>query len=314
MSEPVSGHRHVLAQVDILNRMEEFDALFHGLLKCLATCYQAHSSGPLVNHRRLDHLGQIVLAGGASGIDQSDPSHVVVHHLIPRQVNRMFPIELRVHLLVELAKTSLLVQGLIAAISHGRLLLNNIGLNRRAEVVGLSRHVGAQVVIHAPDFEGLVPQIAPENRHHPRLVRPMKDLADFLDLPAALSRAEVHRRSDRHGAHIKSLPHVGKQDLIERVGMAQQFVVIELDDEGYLVRVPPCNASEHAQRRCHGVAARFKGQFHDVLAVEVNGIRGKRRPGGMLDPLIYGQNRKITRTVQVTIIYRATYPRSYPRP
>jgi hypothetical protein len=59
---------------------------------------------PLVDDSGGNSVVQIVITGGSSRVNQPDPSHVAVGHLIPYQVNRMVGAELGVHGLCLLAE------------------------------------------------------------------------------------------------------------------------------------------------------------------------------------------------------------------
>ncbi len=62
------------------------------------------------------------------------------------------------------------IQGQEAAVVLGQLLLDNIGFDGHAEMIGLSRQVSGDVIILTIHLEALVAQIAPENGPHPKLV------------------------------------------------------------------------------------------------------------------------------------------------
>ena len=53
------GDGDALAEVDVLDGVEQDDAVLHVLLEGLATGNQAHAAGTLVDHCRLDGLRQI---------------------------------------------------------------------------------------------------------------------------------------------------------------------------------------------------------------------------------------------------------------
>src|ERR1700693_5352242 len=53
---PVSGYGDGLVQVNVLDRVKQFDTLLHRPLKRLASADQSHSAGPLVDHRGADCL------------------------------------------------------------------------------------------------------------------------------------------------------------------------------------------------------------------------------------------------------------------
>ena len=74
----------------------------------------------------------------AARIDQAGAAHVAVRDLVARQVDRMIAREIRVHLLVRLAE----VDRVVAAVVLGQLLLDDVGLDRHAEVIRLAGEIG----------------------------------------------------------------------------------------------------------------------------------------------------------------------------
>jgi hypothetical protein len=53
-------NRYLSIEVNILNRMKQFNPLAHRPLECFAPCYEPHSSGALVNDGCAHGLSQIV--------------------------------------------------------------------------------------------------------------------------------------------------------------------------------------------------------------------------------------------------------------
>lgn len=272
-----SGDGDALAEVDVLDGVEQDDAVLHVLLEGLATGNQPHAAGTLVDNRRLDGLGQIVFAGRSAGIDQALATHVAVHHLVAGEVDGMVAGEVRIDALVCLAE----LEGVEAAVGFGQLLLDDVGTDGDTKVVGLGGQVSGSVVVDtslavlAVDLESVVAQVAPENGDHAQPVCFFEGCGHFLNLASRLGRAEVDGGADGDCPHVIGLPHLTEHDLVELVGIAEEFVVVELDDERNLVGVLARHRAEHAEGRCHCVAAAFDGQFDDLVAVEVDGVLGE---------------------------------------
>ena len=87
----------------------------------------------------------------------------------------------------------------------GQLLLDDVGLDRHAEVVGLAGQVGRVVVVDAVGLERVVAQVAPQHGEHAELVGLRERRRDLLDLPGRLVGAEVDRRADAGGAQVVRL-------------------------------------------------------------------------------------------------------------
>ena len=87
--------------------------------------------------------------------------------------------------------------------------------------------------------------------------------------------------------------HGAEEDLVELVGIGEQLVVVELHEEGNLVRVFARDGAEHAEGGGDGVAAAFDGEFDDVFGIEIVGILGEAGAGGVFDALIDGQDGEV---------------------
>ena len=62
-------------------------------------------------------------------------------------------------------------QGGVAAVVFGQFLLDDVGLDRHAEMIGLAGQIGRDVIILVGGLERGVAQVAPEHRHQAQLVR-----------------------------------------------------------------------------------------------------------------------------------------------
>src|SRR5258705_2248313 len=102
-----------------------------------------------------------------------------------------------VNAFVELAVVGIAdVEGLVAAVIFGELLLDDVGLNSDAEVIGLASEVGGDVVVLIL-LEGVVAGIAPENRGPAKFVSLRDGGADFDELAVGLVGAEIDGCSNR---------------------------------------------------------------------------------------------------------------------
>ena len=96
-------------------------------------------------------------------------------------------------------------------------------------------------------------------------------------LPVALVRTEIDRRAHGGRAHIVSFAHGAKQNLVKLVRISQQLIVIDLHDEGNVVRVLASHNAQHSKRRRHRVAAAFDSKLDNVLRLKIHRIGRKRR-------------------------------------
>src|SRR5690606_32596771 len=125
-------------------------------------------------------------------------------------------------------------------------LLDNVGFDRHAKMIGLSGEVSRNVIVNSIFFERRVAEIAPENGCHSEFVRHSKSLAYFLYLPCRFFTSKIDCRAHSCSTEIPACLDGGKHDLIELIGVGEEFVVIDLNDEGYFVCILPCKESESA--------------------------------------------------------------------
>ena len=173
----------------------------------------------------------------------ADAAHVAVHHLPAGEVDRVVGGELLVDERVGLAE----LEGVVAAVVLGQLLLDDVGLDGDAEVVGLTGEVGRQVVVGLLGLEGRVAEIAPEDGEEAEGVGVLEGGPDLLELAVGLFGAEIDGGADADGTEFGGLGHGGEHDLVVGVGVVEELVVVELHDEGDLVGVATGHDAEDAQ-------------------------------------------------------------------
>ncbi len=169
-------------------------------------------------------------------------------------------------------------------------------------MIRLAGQVGGGLVVDAVLCEPFVSQVCPQHGDHAQLVRPLERGGDLLDLSPRLGRAEVDRRSDGGRPEVECLVHRAEQPLVVRVRVAQHLVVVDLDDEGDLVRIFPRDGAENAQRGGDRIAAALDRQLHDVPRVEVDRVGREGRAGRVFDPLIDGQDRHVSGACESAVI------------
>ena len=133
--------------------------------------------------------------------------------MITCEVYRIVRRQFLVHQLARIAE----IDRSISAVVFGELLFDNVCLNRYAEMIRLPREVGRDMIIFLFRFEGIVARVAPQDGPHAQLMRMLKCLAHFPQLPAGFSRAEIDRCADGNCAHPVRLLHAGKEGLVVRV-------------------------------------------------------------------------------------------------
>ena len=113
-------------------------------------------------------------------------AQIAIRQLVARHLDGMIAgREVGVDALVGFAE----LQRGVAAVVFGEFLLDDVGLDRDAEMIGLAGEVGGDVVIFVGGFERVVSQVAPENRHKPIFMGLGKPSADFLNLTVGFCRS-----------------------------------------------------------------------------------------------------------------------------
>ena len=136
------------------------------------------------------------------------------------------------------------------------------------------------------DLEVRVAQVAPQHGEHAEPVGLLERARDLDDLARGLLGAEVDRRADAGRAHLVRALDRREHDLVELVRIREQLVVVQLHDEGELVRPLAADRAEDAERRGERVAAALDRELHEVLGVEVDGVRREARGARVLDALV----------------------------
>src|SRR5215467_4679231 len=138
-----SGDRHFRAQIDVLNGVEQLDALIHGALEGFASGDEAGTAGALIDYGGSYRFLEVVGSRGASGIDQAGAAHETVRDLVAAEVDRMVARKVAVDALVEFAVARIAhIERRVTAVIFRQLLLDDVGLDGHAEVIGLAGEVG----------------------------------------------------------------------------------------------------------------------------------------------------------------------------
>ena len=210
--------------------------------------------------------------------------------------------EVGVNALVEFSVAGVAhVEGHVAAVIFGHFLLDDVGLDGDAEMIGLAGEIGGEVIVLFL-LEGVVAEVAPEDRGHAEFVGFGEGPADFDDLPIGLVGTEINGCADSGCAHVPGFLHSAEKDLVEFVGESEQLVVVELHDEGNFVRIFVSDGAENPEGRGDGVALAFDGEFDDIFRVEIVGILGEAGARRVFNALIDGKNREIASAAEAAVV------------
>ena len=169
-------------------------------------------------------------------------------------------------------------------------------------MVGLSGQVRGQLVVDAVLGEGRVAHVAPEHRRHAQPVRLVEGGRDLADLAVRLGGAEVDGGAEGDRTQLPRLPHSTESDLVVLVGIGEQLVVVELDEEWDPVGVATGDDTESAERGGDGAATAFDGELDQVAGVEVGRMLGEARRTGVLDALIDREDRQVAGAAQPPVV------------
>ncbi len=185
--------------------MQEFSAFADVALESLTTRDESLATGTLVDDGGLNGFSEVVIARRATRVDEADTTHVAIRHLVTGEVDRVIGAQVGVHTLVDLTVGGFrLLDGQVATVVVRKLLLDDVGTDGDAEVVGLAGEVSRHVVVFV-FLEGVIAGVAPENGGHALFVRHLEGLGDFDDLAVGFGGAEVNRRTDSCAAHVGRL-------------------------------------------------------------------------------------------------------------
>jgi hypothetical protein len=291
-----SGNTDFLAEIDILNGVQKFDAFLHGALEGFASGDEACTARAFVDDGREGRVRKVVLAAGASRVDQTGAAHIAIGDLVAAEVDGVVGGEFRIDALVELAVTGVAgIQCREAAVVFREFLFDDIGLDRATEVVGLAGEVRRDMVIFV-FFEGGVAQVAPQNGGHAQIVGQGKRFGNLSDLPRGILTAKINRRTHGRRPHIVRGLHLAEQNLLKFVRIRQQFVVVEFDKERDFVSVFAGDGTKDAKCGSNRIAATFHRKTHDVFRIEVDGVFGETGTRRVFHALVHRKDREIAGT------------------
>ena len=156
------GDSDFLREVNILDSLQKRYAIVHRFLKRFATGYQTHAAGAFVDDGGTHRIMQIVRSGLATGVDHAGTAHLTVGDLIAHQVDGVITGQIAIYFRMRLAE----LKRVVAAVIHSHLLLDDVCIEGRGEMVGLTRNIRAGVIVNALVLERLIPGVSPQDAHH----------------------------------------------------------------------------------------------------------------------------------------------------
>src|SRR5688572_19802971 len=95
----------------------------------------------------------------------------------------------------------------------------------------------------------------------------------FLYLPGRFLGAEINSCSYCHCTHIKSTLDRTEHNLVELIGVAEKFIVVDFHDERNFVSIHSGDSTKHAKCRGYGIAVAFDSQLNDIFRIKKNRVR-----------------------------------------
>jgi hypothetical protein len=105
------GNRPI--QVNVLNQVQKSYTVFHGPLERFTAGDKSRAAGALVDHRGENSFGEIVGAGGATGVNKAGTAHIAVQDLVTGEIDGVFGGELAVYEVMRFAKV---LEGIVATV------------------------------------------------------------------------------------------------------------------------------------------------------------------------------------------------------
>ncbi len=129
-------------EVNVLNGVQEFSAFIDVALESLTTRDESLATGALVDDGGLNGFCEVVVARRTTRVDEADTTHVAIRHLVAGEVDGVIGAQVGVHALVDLTVGRFgLLDSEVATVVLRKLLLDDVGTDGDAEVVGLAGKV-----------------------------------------------------------------------------------------------------------------------------------------------------------------------------
>ncbi len=280
--------------------MQEFCAFIDVALESFATRDESLATGALVDDSSLNCFSEVVIARRTARIDETDATHVAISHLVASEVDGVIGAKVGVHALVDLTVGRFgLLDSEVTAVVFRKLLLDDVGTDGDAEVVGLASKVSRHVVVFVL-LEGVIAGVAPEYRSHALFVSHLEGLRYFDDLAVGFWGTEVNRRTDSSAAHVSGLLDSAVHHLVADVWIGEQLIMVNLNHERNLVCVAAGDAAQYTEGRTNSVTAAFDSELHDIFAVEVNRVLSERSTSGVFDALVDRENGNVASVSEAT--------------
>src|SRR5690606_1654354 len=103
-------------------------------------------------------------------------------------------------------------------------------------------------------------------------------------------------------SHVPGAFNSAKHGLIEPVGEAEEFIVVDLHNKRNLMRILTAHNSEHPVGGSNGITAAFDSEFYNIFRIKINRIGSKSRTPAVLNSLIHRKDRAMPGARQTTVI------------
>src|SRR5580658_7326040 len=149
------------------------------------------------------------------------------------------------------------------------------------------------MVVHAVYFEAGIAGIAPENTCHTQLMGCLECFGNLLELAVAFRTAPIDCCPDGYRTHVPGRFDGAEEGLVIPVRQAEEFVMIDLYDEGDSVGIFTGHDVKYPKSGRDGVTTGFDRQLDDVLGVKIDRVGREGSTCAMFDPLVDGEDRQI---------------------
>ena len=182
----------------------------------------------------------------------------------------------------------------VTAVVGGQFLFDDIGAEGDAEMVGLAGEVRGGMVVDAIYFKAGIAGVTPEDGRHAQFVCDLEGLGNLFQLAVAFCAAPVYGGAYGDGSHVPGGFNAAEKGLVVAVGKAEEFVMVDLYDEGNAVCVFTAHDVQHAKCGGYSITSGFYGQFDDIFGIEIHGVGGEGSAGAVFDTLVHREDRQVT--------------------
>ena len=160
LSTSLLSDGNFFGEVNVLNGVQEFCTFFDVALESFTTRDETLATCALIDDRSFNRFSEVVITGRTTGVDETNATHVAISDLVAGEIDWVIGAQVGVHALVDFTVGRFgLLDSEVATVIFRKLLLDDIGTDRDAEVISLASKVSRHVVVFV-FLEGVIAGVA----------------------------------------------------------------------------------------------------------------------------------------------------------